>query len=440
MKKLFVILLSMIMLMPGAFSAAAEDDDDMYFDVPDSKGNVYIISYPRENSDATELVGKRYIRVAGYIDDFRISLTSESGEHEVQIELASIDGGEPLISDTFTATEDGTSYKYINENTESLNNRLIIDMMEAGTWKGNEKIIAMPEEGSCYAVYLTVPEGAVGEMSLKFSGEAVADSGSSIDTISVTTGSTGGDGEVTSITPNEKEVGIYQGEKKTIAVESEKSITVEVEDESVVRASYSGGMLTIEGLKRGESMIWLRTSDNYAGISVKVMYDSALGASDWAKGEIRSAIEKGFVPDEIQEDWTKSITREEFAKMAVMFLGLEPMVGGKPFEDTTSAYIAAAYSAGIVNGVGDNKFNPRGSITRQEAAVMLMRTAKCAGEETELQGEEFDDTESAADWAKDAILWARARGVMQGDENGNFNPNDEYTREEAIVTFMRLAA
>ena len=37
------------------------------------------------------------------------------------------------------------------------------------------------------------------------------------------------------------------------------------------------------------------------------------------------------------------------------------------------------FFSGIVNGVGNGKFNPEGTITRQEAAAMVARAAKLCG-------------------------------------------------------------
>ena len=41
------------------------------------------------------------------------------------------------------------------------------------------------------------------------------------------------------------------------------------------------------------------------------------------------------------------------------------------FSDYAKAPVSALKNAGIVNGVGDNKFNPKGNATRAEAAVII---------------------------------------------------------------------
>lgn len=76
-----------------------------------------------------------------------------------------------------------------------------------------------------------------------------------------------------------------------------------------------------------------------------------------------------------------SITREELAVMLVRSLGYASLAGaisnlGSAFTDVTISrgYITMAYDMGIINGIGDGRFNPNGSATREQAAAVLMRT------------------------------------------------------------------
>lgn len=77
---------------------------------------------------------------------------------------------------------------------------------------------------------------------------------------------------------------------------------------------------------------------------------------------------------------TEPITREEMASMLVRALGYSALAGRMstaelPFSDVTSnrGYIVVAYDLGIITGYPDSTFQPRGSATREQAAVMLMR-------------------------------------------------------------------
>ena len=80
-----------------------------------------------------------------------------------------------------------------------------------------------------------------------------------------------------------------------------------------------------------------------------------------------------------------------------------------PFSDVAEKdwfypYVKSTYLAGIVNGIGDNKFGVGMNITRQDLCVMVYR-AILAGNDT-LSGDRtkiFDDEEQISFYAKEAV-------------------------------------
>ena len=82
------------------------------------------------------------------------------------------------------------------------------------------------------------------------------------------------------------------------------------------------------------------------------------------------------------------------------------------FEDVASVewyagYVGTAYTYGIVTGQTATTFDPGGTITRQEAAVMVARAAKLCGMDTEMDTAairdmlaQFVDYVQVADWAR----------------------------------------
>lgn len=77
---------------------------------------------------------------------------------------------------------------------------------------------------------------------------------------------------------------------------------------------------------------------------------------------------------------TDNITREEMAAMLVRGLGYTSLAGAassysSPFTDVTTnkGFISLAYDTGIIGGVGDGRFHPTGTATREQAAAMLVR-------------------------------------------------------------------
>ena len=84
---------------------------------------------------------------------------------------------------------------------------------------------------------------------------------------------------------------------------------------------------------------------------------------------------------------------------------------------------------GIINGVGNNKFNPTGTVTRGEWITMLYRAA---GSPAVYSSAKFTDVPS---WCKDAVQWAVQNGITDGIGNNKFGPDMTLDRMQ-IVTFM----
>jgi len=79
----------------------------------------------------------------------------------------------------------------------------------------------------------------------------------------------------------------------------------------------------------------------------------------------------------------RTMTRAQFATIVVRALGLEPK-DGDGFSDVPdgqwyAAYVGTAAAYGIIHGRGDGLFDPEGTITRQEAGIMLEQAAALCG-------------------------------------------------------------
>ena len=138
------------------------------------------------------------------------------------------------------------------------------------------------------------------------------------------------------------------------------------------------------------------------------------------------------------------VTRAEFAAMLVRAMHLNPQDGvALSFKDVgqipkwAKSYIAAASSAGIINGYQDGTFRAGDTVTRAEMAVMLVRAAKLPrGNNTQVLN--FTDADMIPNWASEAIAAAQAAGIVQGYKTGYFSPNSGTTRAEAAAVILRL--
>lgn len=97
-----------------------------------------------------------------------------------------------------------------------------------------------------------------------------------------------------------------------------------------------------------------------------------------------------------------------------------------------------AASEGIVTGYEDGTFQPTKSITRQELAVMLWRYE--GSPESEGNLDSFKDANNVLAYAKDALVWAVANGVVNGYDNGTLQPKANSTRAVVAQMLMNLLA
>ena len=182
----------------------------------------------------------------------------------------------------------------------------------------------------------------------------------------------------------------------------------------------------------------------------------ALGASSWAAAEVDEAILLGLIPEILLTDFQTNITRAEFCQTVVQALliiagmdeepdeVIEDLYADvdemNPFDDTDDIYISIAFHWGIVNGIGDRRFAPENTITRQEAAAMLSRVADIFDITGLFESPVvFEDAGLFAAWAVRPVGFVSASGIMGGVGDGRFAPLDGYTREQTFVTMIRLS-
>jgi hypothetical protein len=91
-----------------------------------------------------------------------------------------------------------------------------------------------------------------------------------------------------------------------------------------------------------------------------------------------------------------------------------------------------------VQGVGGNRFDPDGRLTREQAATMLLRLSAAIGTPPDSNAATFSDITEVSSWALEGVGQMQAMGIMFGTGFDNFSPKDPYNREQSIVTFFRM--
>ena len=97
--------------------------------------------------------------------------------------------------------------------------------------------------------------------------------------------------------------------------------------------------------------------------------------------------------------------------------------------------IDRAMSAGYINGVGRNYYDPTGGLQRGQLLVLLYRYSGEAVEPDAAAALPFTDVPKDAYYAG-AVAWAYGKGIAGGSDSGAFEPLHTETRQEMSKIFF----
>ena len=167
--------------------------------------------------------------------------------------------------------------------------------------------------------------------------------------------------------------------------------------------------------------------------------------SAWAAEAVDAAKKAGFVPDNLQSAYTQPITRVEFSALIVKFYEAvkgEEIKGRAIFDDTNDVNAQKAGYIGVMQGTGEGMFQPNSRLNRQQAATVLARLGGEIGKPmpaTYYYNTPYhNDYMDIAEWAFTAVAQLTQINIMRGVGADRFAPLEYYTREQSIVTLMRL--
>lgn len=165
--------------------------------------------------------------------------------------------------------------------------------------------------------------------------------------------------------------------------------------------------------------------------------------SSWAEPELKEAFNNSLTYEQVMNNYTKYITREEFCTLVIKLYekltNKLPSYSGDPFKDTDNIEILKAYELGIVKGTSSDTFSPNNNITRQEICVMIYRALSVTITNLDNTTGEFPfkDTNKIANWALDAMKFAYKNSIMKGVSQDSIDPLSNTTREQAIILLLR---
>ena len=170
--------------------------------------------------------------------------------------------------------------------------------------------------------------------------------------------------------------------------------------------------------------------------------------SSWAVEEVSAAISAGLVPENLQKNYTKPVSRGDVAQMVInliekttgqsidTFLATEGVsINPNAFTDTSDKAVLAANALGIIYGVGNNKFEPDSTFTRAQIATIINRIGNVLGFHTDGYTHKFADL--TGHWADSELGWPVHTSIINGVSNGRFEPDGQLTTEQAIAIAYR---
>ena len=87
---------------------------------------------------------------------------------------------------------------------------------------------------------------------------------------------------------------------------------------------------------------------------------------------------------------------------------------------------------GVVNGTSENTYSPAANIKRADFAIMLVRAFGI----TQGEGENFADVDANKYYAEELRL-AKAAGIVNGVGENKFNPEGQITRQDMMLMLSR---
>lgn len=188
------------------------------------------------------------------------------------------------------------------------------------------------------------------------------------------------------------------------------------------------------------------SSIHTAGASVTPFTD--LSSADWYYSYVTYAYERGLLSGVSADVFAPktSVTRAMLATILYRLADSPSMAANIPFTDVPagqwySTPVIWAVGAGVVNGVGENKFAPAAPITREQLAVMLRNYAlSYLGQQDPGTGStaSFQDKNLISSWANDSVRWAVGQGILAGRDDGRLDPSGTATRAEVCTILQRF--
>ena len=180
--------------------------------------------------------------------------------------------------------------------------------------------------------------------------------------------------------------------------------------------------------------------DNTDKVTLPIEIFDDISSVDWAKEAIIELAEKKIIDGIGNNKFNPygNVTREQCVKIVVNAFTPSAEKANIGFKDVSDSawyyeYIQKAYSEKIVSGYSDDVFGIGSNVTRQDMCVMIYNAAIAGGISLNAEyssGESFIDDAMISDYAKTAVYALKEFGAVSGMGENQFNPHGYATRAE----------
>ena len=170
-----------------------------------------------------------------------------------------------------------------------------------------------------------------------------------------------------------------------------------------------------------------------------------IAKGSWYEEAVQFSLANGFMNgvSATRFDPNGSMTRAMFVTVLARLDGAETDNSATPvFKDVKSGQwytgaIVWATKSGLLYGVGDGKFAPNDTLTREQTATLLYRYAGRKKYDTEARADltGYKDYKKIGSYAVDAMSWANAKGIIKGVSANSLDPRGNCTRAQVAQMF-----
>lgn len=166
--------------------------------------------------------------------------------------------------------------------------------------------------------------------------------------------------------------------------------------------------------------------------------------SEWANDDIKESVINGLVPELNQINYRGKINRLEVCQLVDNLLNMQGVVNSEstesPFSDTTDKSVINLYNYGIIDGRNDSEFAPYDYVTREELSKILSNTYYLMNPNVQSDNSthEYADQEEISYWALNFVADMYSLNIMIGTLENEFKPHANVTKEELIITLLRI--